>query len=120
LIGILVDQIDQTQAFIRLIFALLMVIIVIFLGGAIHGAVLGLGLSAIDPLAPKGRYIYSAAIAKGITQGILIPLFILVTALIAVYNNAAEGQVDNFLYLFGFYGLVYGLTFGRLLGILDT
>jgi len=57
-----------------------MAIIVIFLGGAIHGAISELGLSAINPLAPKGRYIYSAAIAKGITQGISIPLFILVTA----------------------------------------
>jgi hypothetical protein len=55
-------------------------IIVIFLGDAIHGAVSGLGLSAIDPLAIKGRYIYGAAIAKGITQGILNSLFILVTA----------------------------------------
>ena len=112
MIGILVDQIDQTQVFIRLIFALLIVIIVIFQGGAIHGAVSGLGLSAIDPLAPKGRYIYSATTAKWITQGLLIPLFILVTALIAVYNNAREGQVDIFLYLFGFFGLVFRLTFG--------
>jgi hypothetical protein len=63
-----------------------MLIIVIFLGGAIHGAISGLGLSAIDPLAPKRHYNYSTAIAKGITQEILIPLFILVTALIAVYS----------------------------------
>ena len=55
-----------------------MVIIVIFLGGAIHGAFSGLGLSAIDPLAPKGRYIYSAAITKGNTKGLLILIFILV------------------------------------------
>ena len=39
LIGILVDQIDQTQVFIRVIFTLLMVIIVIFLSGAIYDAV---------------------------------------------------------------------------------
>ena len=82
LIGILVDQIDQTQVFVRLIFPLIMMIIVIFLGGAITG----LGLSAIAPLAPKRRFIYFAAIAKGITKRILIPLSILVTALIAVYS----------------------------------
>ncbi len=70
----------STQVFIRLIFAMLMVVIVIFLGGAIHSAVSGLGLSAIDPLAPTGRYIYSSAITKGITQGIVIPLIILVPA----------------------------------------
>ena len=56
LIGILVDQIDQTQVFIRLIFPLLIMIIVIFLGDAIHGAVLGLRLSAIDPLTIKGCF----------------------------------------------------------------
>ena len=117
LINSLVQLVDQTQVFVRLVNSLIFVILFIFLSGAVHGALAGLALHKIDRLAACRRYITSGALAMAVTQVVLVLPLILLTALLSLYNNLNDGEVEGFLILFTFYGLLYGLLFGLLLGI---
>ena len=117
LIDSLVQLVDQTQVFVRLVNSLIFVVLFIFLSGAVHGALAGLALHNIDRLSARRRYVTSGALAMAVTQVLLVLPLILLTALLSLYNNLNDGGLVDFLILFTFYGLLYGLLFGLLLGI---
>jgi len=116
----ILDIVVTYQVLQRLLLALALFAIGLALSGAVIGGIGGWVLSMIDPLAPRRRYIWSGVIAFAITQAIVISLVLLLSALIALYNNNLDTKPTNLPLLFAIFGLFYGMISGLLLGFLSV
>jgi phosphatidylserine/phosphatidylglycerophosphate/cardiolipin synthase-like enzyme len=109
--------IPEEQSLVLLIGAITLLVLGIGLTTGLGGALGGYALSSIDPIYPRGNYIWRTAIAAGVTQAILIIPLILLTALIALYNNGLDRDFTGQVIVFGVYGVIFGIVFGLILGL---
>jgi len=109
--------IPEDQDLVKLISAIVLVIIGIAVTTGIGGAIGGIALSMIDPVYPRRKYIWRAGIAAGATEGILVLPLILLTAVLALYNNGLDRDPSGQMIIFGIYGVIFGIVFGLILGL---
>ena len=117
---LLLSRMPTSQPLAKLTVGILLVVAGLAVWGGLLGAMGGWVLSRVDRTARVRRLIASGAIAFGLTQAILILLLVLLTSFIALYNNFADSHRRGYLFLFGFYGLVYGGVSGLLLGLISV
>ena len=111
--------VPQGQPLVRLYAAILEVLIGLAASGAVTGAAGGWALARIDPLYLRRRYLWRSGIAFAVAQ-VLFLLYLLLAALLALYNNGTTRAPWGAIALFGLYGLVYGLVAGLILGLSTT
>lgn len=111
------ELIPEDQTLVVLISAIVLVVLGIAVTTGIGGAIGGLALSMIDPILSRSKYIWRTAISAGVTEGILILPLLLLTAILALYNNGLDRDPSGQVILFGLYGLIFGFIFGLILGL---
>ena len=109
-----------SQPLAKLVLGILLVAAGLAVWGGLLGAMGGWVFSRVDRTARARRLIASGAIAFGLTQAILILLLVLLTSFIALYNNLTDAHIRGYLFLFGFYGIVYGAVSGLLFGLISV
>jgi len=109
--------IPEDQNFIKLLSAIVLVVLGLGFSTGIGGAIGGFALSRIDPIYSRRKYIWRTAIAVGVAEGVLILPLILLTAIIALYNNGLDRDPTGQVILFGIYGVIFGVLFGLILGL---
>jgi phosphatidylserine/phosphatidylglycerophosphate/cardiolipin synthase-like enzyme len=110
------NLVPEGQSLVLLISTIVLLIIGIGITTGIGGTIGGYSLSFIDPIYPRGKYIWRTAISAGVSQAILILPLILLIAIIALYNNGLDRDASGQVIVFGIFGALYGLIFGLILG----
>lgn len=113
----LAGLLPQEQPLQKLLFGIFLFLFLLVLGGVAQGLVVGVTLKRIDPLALRRRYLFSGGVTFGLLQAVLLLLFVLILVLLFVFNNNADVNLKGLVFLFGVYGLVYGLLISLLLGL---
>jgi phosphatidylserine/phosphatidylglycerophosphate/cardiolipin synthase-like enzyme len=119
-IDALVNLLDPLQLFLRLLFALVLIFIVVGLGGAVAGAIGGRTLSNLIKGSDRRRIVWRSALSFFVTNMSLVLPFFLATVVVAFFNPHIDIDMTILLTLFAIFGLVYGLLAGLLLGWLTV
>jgi phosphatidylserine/phosphatidylglycerophosphate/cardiolipin synthase-like enzyme len=114
----LLGWIPEEQKFWHLLGLVALGLIVLGLSGVLMGVIGGWSLWRIDSQALRRRYMLAGGAAYAIAQLALV-LFVLLLVLAAVVNNEPALHLSRFLFLFGIFGLVYGLISGFWLGLIS-
>ena len=111
------NLIPESQSLVLLLSTIVLLILGIGITTGIGGAIGGFALSTIDPIYSRRKYIWRTAISAGVTEGLLILPLILLTAIIALYNNGLDRDPTGQVIVFGIYGALFGIIFGLILGL---
>ena len=116
-LGLFLKPVPAEQPLVRLLAGILLAFLGIGLGAAAGGVLRGYVNQRVDPDASQRRNLLAGAFSSGISQGILLIPFLLVIALVGLYNNGSAKDPASFAALFGIFGLIYGLIFGLIQGL---
>lgn len=108
----LFSLVDNEQTFLQLFAVPLIVWFMLALGGAITGGIGGWVLSSSIGTERRGKLTAGSSIAFAASTSILLLVFLLLIAFIALYNNFSGDQISRYGILFGLFGLVFGLVTG--------
>jgi phosphatidylserine/phosphatidylglycerophosphate/cardiolipin synthase-like enzyme len=114
LVDLLFGLIDQNQTLVQILAVPVLAGILLVLAGLVMGGVGGWVLAKILGTPFRLRLATGSGIAFSLTQSVLLLVFILVVAFIALYNNFTNNKIEQFIILFGLFGLVFGLLTGIL------
>lgn len=114
LVGWLVGLIEEDQVLIKLIAKPLVAGLMLALGGALVGGLGGRALSSILGVPHKRRQVIGSAVAFAVTLSGLTFLYLLLLSFIGIYNNFTANPIDQYLIVFGLFGLIFGLLTGLL------
>lgn len=108
--------VPEGQDFILLLFVIVLLVLGIGLTTGLGGAVGGYILSTIDPIYPRRKYIWRSAIAMGLTEALLIIPLLLLTVILALYNNGLDREPTGYILVFSIFGILFGILFGLIIG----
>jgi hypothetical protein len=116
----LFNLIDENQSLVQILAIPVIAGFVLALGGAFLGGVGGWVLAAIMGTTRRLRLAVGSGIAFAVTISVLLFVFLLLTSLMALYNNLTTNRIDQFGLVFGIFGLVFGLITGILQSLLTV
>ena len=117
ILGWPLNFVPEGQQLAHLLSILVLIILGIGLSTGLGGAIGGFALSMVDPIYPRRKYLWRSAISAGLTEGILVIPLILLTSLLALYNNGLDREPTGQIIVFGIYGIIFGIIFGLILGL---
>ena len=110
----LFSLVGEEQTFLQLLAVPLIAWLMLALGGGIAGGIGGWVLANSIGTERKGKLVAGSSVAFAATTGLLVMVFLLLTSVIALYNNFNAERIEQYGILFGLYGLVFGLFTGLL------
>ena len=108
--------VPEGQEFILLLFVIVLLVLGIGVTTGLGGAVGGYILSTIDPIYTRRKYIWRSAIAMGLTEALLIIPLLLLTVILALYNNGLDREPTGYILVFSIFGILFGIIFGLIIG----
>ena len=112
--------VPEEQNLVYLLTIIVLIVLGIGITTGVGGAIGGYSLSLIDPIFPRGKYIWRSAIAMGVTEAVLIIPLLLFTFILALYNNGLDRDPVGHILLFGIYGILFGIILGLIIGFLTV
>jgi phosphatidylserine/phosphatidylglycerophosphate/cardiolipin synthase-like enzyme len=119
LVSKLVGLIDENQYLVKLLGIPVSAGLVLALGGGILGSLGGWGLASILGISRKRRQVIGSGIAFAVSISLLTFIFLLLLGFIGIYNNFTANPIDQYLLVFGVFGLIFGLLTGIVQSLLS-
>ncbi|NCF65987.1 MAG: hypothetical protein GWP61_08430 [Chloroflexi bacterium] len=120
LIDALVSLLDRLQIFLRLLFGIALIFVVVGLGGGVGGAIGGWVLSGVSDADNRRSFTWRSGASFFLAHAILVIPLLLVTYFVGFLNPDIDTTFSKLPTLFAAYGLLYGALAGLLLGWLTV
>ena len=112
--------IDENQVLVQILAIPVFAGFLLSLGGVILGGVGGWVLSNIMVTTHRVRLAAGSGAAFAFSISVLTLLFLLLSSLLALYNNLTTNRIDQFGLVFGVFGLIFGLITGILQSLMTV
>jgi len=119
LVSWLFGLIDENQVLVKVLSIPVFAGLMLALGGAVLGGVGGWTLAFILGVPRKRHQVISSAVAFAITVSVLTIIYLLLLGFIGIYNNFTANLIENYLLVFGLFGLIFGLLTGIIQSLLS-
>jgi phosphatidylserine/phosphatidylglycerophosphate/cardiolipin synthase-like enzyme/MFS family permease len=119
LVGWLIGLIDESQVLVQVIAKPIIAGLMLALAGALLGGLGGRVLASILGVPHRRRQVIGSAVAFGVTFSLLTFVYLLLLGFIGIYNNFTANLIDQYVLVFGLFGLVFGLLTGVLQALMS-